>query len=911
MSLGELSLLTGRADRVDSGPLVTASLPLPDAPVKPAVSSSEDALYSPPKFDYLTTRGGTLRVDLNRLVTWRLVDKEKSIVLDPVFLRESTGKSTSVKLQCPTRILSDCIALSVIPMKAVVVDFISYAGFLYTACIPLGVFTQECELQGKQWRVVKRPYSFDLIRPRVLYAADASKLVVALADGQILMLTRDLDRPLGDVTTVILQDPEQPHGFRWAFRSISDKVPGYPHLNLRSAVSLTSHGDFIASYHVNNQIRLWSLSQGKCIQTISLDSSPTRIQPSKYVEWSPDGSFLAVAGQQVLTLLAFTKDGLYHHREISLPLEVQGKFVVDLEWSGSKVICGWKQNLSAWLLAFDKDTVETLLYRDLSKIMALPSEDEDPRKLVSMRYSATARKIALDICKPTDDTDIDWLRVDRVCREVEVQGSEMLDLYPLNANADEFLMVCGSHLSLVGHVDLSPLPLNSPSFIWDSVDDEIRREIVWQLENWSPHVSILDRINSFDLEVAVPEETKAEPLIREWIETLERREYPTGTSIGITAEALARLALRRSEQLRPQLQRLALYVIASFSEGLLHDAVDLFARICRLYRCTSLVLIFSEQAEILEIGVSGVKWPGLNSAADLVWSFVYWCQFELFRCLFESRVVEADTLSAVANEILPMIPGTFAKGLASLSSLEGEKLVRQAALPLASGKYGALLPFVGCGLGQYYLGLSRLAVGSTALKFAISAYSSAPDVEEIALHLLKSARDDNSLEWAYEAVCALHRLSSPEIDFALSTLLMLACNQGLSAAEAVLRDLPFIGMARRVHRLLSSNDVCGTLPTYKLLYRWHVAREDYVGAASAIYVQICRLQAQATTSLGSKPSPKVEALFDLYTIALNVIKLAPQEQRWVVASGRLVTVSDIQREYQQLLASMSDQLQQI
>lgn len=910
MSLGELPLLTDPADRVGAPSLVIATLPLPEAPVKPNISSSDDALYSPPQFDYLTTRGGTLRINQSCFVTWRLVDKETSLILDSVDFSGNTGKSASVKLQCPARILSDCIAFSV-TKDTVVVDFISFSGFLYTACIPFSVFSGEETLSGREWRVVKKPYAFDLIRPRLLCASEASKLIVALADGQILLLTRDPLRPLGDLTSVILQDPQQPHGFSWAFRSISEKVPGYPHLNLRSAVSLTVHGDLIASYHVNNQVRLWSIEQSKCIQTIGLGSSPTRVQPSKYIEWSPDGSLLAVVGQQSLTVLAIQDEGLIRQREIELPPEVHGKFVIGLEWSGSKVVCAWKQNLSAWLMAFGDANVEKLLHRDSSKLMALPNENEDPKKLVYASYSTSTRKMALDICKPAKDADEDWLRIDRVCREIEVQGSEMLAFLPLNTDADQLLMVCGSHLSLVGQVDLAPVPLNGPSYIWDAVDDDIRDDILGLLNSWNPQGSILDDINTIGLEVSVPEEAGAESIIDRWIEQFESRLNNFGKCDGACAETLARLALRRAEQLRPQLQKLALYIIASFSEGLLNDAVGLYSRICRLYQSTNFVSIFMEHVEILEIGVSGIEWTGLGEAAENAWSFVHWHQFNLFRCLLDSQLVQPDVLYAVANKIIPGIPATFAKGLALLPSSEGETLVRQTAIPLASGKYGKLLPFVGSGLGEYYLGLSRLTTGPTALSLSISAHSSSPDAEEIALHLMKCARDDNSLEWAYEAVCVLDRLNSPEINFALSTVLILACNQGLAAAEAVLRDLPFIGMARRVHRLLSSNDVCGTLPSYKLLYRWHVAREDYVGAAAALYVQICRLQAQATTASVSKPSPKVEALFDLYTITLNVIKLAPQNERWIVASGRLVTASDIQSEYHKLLSSMNQQLQHV
>lgn len=132
--------------------------------------------------------------------------------------------------------------------------------------------------------------------------------------------------------------------------------------------------------------------------------------------------------------------------------------------------------------------------------------------------------------------------------------------------------------------------------------------------------------------------------------------------------------------------------------------------------------------------------------------------------------------------------------------------------------------------------------------------------------------------------------SSDEVTNYIHQLIDAAAGISSEAAISLMQDYPFVGFTAVIDKLLMKYSKFVAVPSHHLRYKFHIARENYVGAAQGIYDYV-----QQVDSIN--PTDRIEC----YKLILSALSLVEPSSRWLLyGKTECKTNSDIEKELKSL-----------
>lgn len=998
----ELQLLNEYSDSIVPRPVVLTALP---------AASGGGKLITPPtesvprqdkyKSSNLISRAGfvhrsSLEVNEYVGVTWKLLGNGHIISFEPLTSQGVDKEYAVLQFEVQSKILEDCLYVQDVKGECIVTDFITANGALYTLKIVYDKFA--APLFGDDvspWNSVKRPYHFDLNCPITLHGEGGQALYVGLADGALIIVERD--DPLGPATWAQMTD-KSPQKRSWLYRDTNDSVPGYHGLSKQAIISIDSNGDHVVTYSIDHTIKSWSKQSRSCIQRIEAvdKQAPLKIRASRHIYYqsSSQGVTVYTPFKGVGHFLFFDmKNGFLNEVENSrieaTTTYAKSWFLVDFVYEKqqcSKITTLWKSNFSCLveeIHIFDSneglmnynivyaDNASELLHvpttKELDKFMAnVGSMGSYPASTVNealnyfmpgasynekfMSFSDYVAGVVADVAQDNGtNTHLEWMKLDRICREIQVRKSEAVALALSRYTYATYIIRAGFTSMIVGqsiseNVYLTDTPSNSKlvksiktitssicekgwsSFTMKLVELATRRTDEPLTDQMAHLYSSVIRVYLSDdmvsaLRTSVEVKGNIEADIAEYIsefypDVLLKDASPRSKPNVILAEALARLAALCAEKAKLNLEKLLCFSITAYMEGILSSVKDI-VRALDCYKSAMSVLQlrepigggalkeYSPRASLLEICTSHFdnwNWQDWHLLNELPYRLLRYVSLtsqssgcSTFSMLARNSLSK-ETLTRLAKYMPSSAPAIFSVACAYLRNdelaAEGERLARSVSLLIASRHYpelGELASSSGRGLSFYF---SKVALkcndrSPESLTFAKLAaqYGGANESKK----LVELALELDQLTTAYHALCTLKAHKDVDARELVLRFLNCAVSKGPKYAFWAIQELPFIGFADMIYEILTSEEIIGEMPSYKLLYMWHVNREDYIGAATAVYRHIYKHR--------NEPA---DNLLDLYAIVRNALKCASPSARWMVIDKRVISIDDIISEYREI-----------
>ena len=148
-----------------------------------------------------------------------------------------------------------------------------------------------------------------------------------------------------------------------------------------------------------------------------------------------------------------------------------------------------------------------------------------------------------------------------------------------------------------------------------------------------------------------------------------------------------------------------------------------------------------------------------------------------------------------------------------------------------------------------------------------------------------------------QAYIALTRRFTSRSEIALEQewierLLIAVCAISFNEARSLVTKFAFIGLSNSLNAVLQKKQSFASIPAYKLLYFYCISRDDFIGAAAAVYSQL------------EKSNTLIELKIEIYTVCLNALELVSEKDRYICCNSRIVTYDEIKRELAQLESSI-------
>lgn len=923
-------------------------------------------------------------------VMWRVTDDAHAISLEPLDTNgEPAGYSTIEFRSGGASILPNFVTATDDRGLALILDFFTADGILYTVSVDYKQFTNSEFDTTQPWCVMKQPIVFDLVNPQVLYAVSAKLLLLSLGDGSLLSFSRK--SALGMLESNQFSDPHAPSGLRWMFRNADDRVEGKPHLSKRTIVAIDSSKDFAVTYSINNEIKLWSLAKSSCVyrKPCEDEKAALRLLPGPYVRFDDTKEYIAAYtpsnGRPGIEVFKLSDESLKSaskatHEPSDTPANWLLTALLFYKDAGLfKITAAWRSNLSSIVKCLEINA-ETFATKSIvassyeaKSLLSLPDESDLEHFISNIfstdRYSDFALRRALQIysgsppapyeslesyargavqraVQTSSDPNqksprLQWLRLDRICREIEAQSSELLGLAHIPGKDLTWILRSG-HISLLTPANNAVALAESFSRTYNTLSKPILYAVESTLTSlittpsdrlpFDAMEEIYRAMSESGANTSVADTASLGKALTETLQSILAKPTVTVSASPMTplgAELLARTIANFSQEVRKFAVRAIALIILAVSEGKLSNDVELFEAAVSIFKSASSILSlraaagasphhgYSSWASGLEIGIAlaqiRVDGQNLNQLPQLLWQVVDVSSGSKGLALFyDLSLKNYAGIEQVAAYLPNTAAGVFVKGLGLLRTYPTEaKQLISSVVPTIALREQPELEFLGAevakasGFSLVYLSVSRLAEGAGALEAALhfARLAAQSPVAESQRQLQRLALAAGDLDCAYQVICTLHRLGDSQVRKGILHLLEAAAKQG--KADHVLRGFPFIGMVEIVHEILVNQPTIGGIPSYKLLYVWCITREDYVGAATAIYKN---LSATKSDALRGDPSEAVAARFDWYTILLNALKCADEEDRWMVVGQQVVTLKDVEQEYLSLLSEMAQAL---
>lgn len=991
----ETVLASDSSTRLQPPKVLEVELPQADSFFSTQTESqlNEQALAKPAPTAHLATAAGVAVRAKSGLgiesVVWRLVDDAHTLTLEPLDTNGEPAGYAIIHIRLPgSGILANFVQATDDRGLGLVIDFFTTEGIMYTVVIDYKQFSASEFDTTQPWRVMKQPVAFDLVKPQAFKAVSATVLLLSLADGSLLKFTRK--DPLASLESHQLEDSFAPSGFGWMFRG-DDKVEGRSYLSKRTVIAIDSCRDIVATYGINNELKLWSISRNRCLsrKVCAETQAPLRLQNRPYIRFDETGQHLAayvpLGGQPGLVIYQVADDNLEPiHQTMEPGPKYASWMLTELLFStlseSFRVIAAWQSNLSSVVktVSFPRTPQGEIqssvaVICEAKTLLSLPDEADLDLFIAGIfsgvHYSDFALRRGLQVfsnapltanaslqeharravqraAQLAEDSSkkslrLQWLRLDRICREIEAQSAELLGIAHVPSSDLVWILRSGytALLSPQSRVSetleqglLADLVIAFPKQALYDVYNAVNRLVT----NPSDRL-VLDAMEMvYELisqhHITLPQTPNLDELLGSQISAIFTAPATRPANSPLTplgAELVARIVTDFAQDAQRLLVRVIAVTVLAVAQGSVSNGTALFASAVELFKSAAAILSLREAmgtksvkgygawASGLEIGIasSQIKVDGqtLPNLPQLLWRSVDVSRgprgLELFYDLSQENYT---SITSVAQYLPQTAAGVFVKGLGLLrvNGRLGKHLILSVA-PSVALRPQPDLAFLGteissgAGFSLTYLTLSRLAEAAGALEAALhfaklAAQSPVAESQRQLQHLALAAGD---LDCVYQVICVLHTLGDAQIKSSISLLLEAAAKQG--KAEHVVRYLPFIGMAEIVHDILTERTEIGGIPTHKLLYVWCIAREDYVGAATAIYKSLAKTKPQLA---GQEPSEDIAARFDWYTILLNALKCANEEDRWMIVDSRVVTIKDVEQEYLSLLSSMTQSL---
>ncbi|PRT56605.1 hypothetical protein B9G98_04225 [Wickerhamiella sorbophila] len=924
-------------------------------------------------------------------IMWRVIDDAHAISLEPLDTNgEPLGYSIIELRSAGSPILPNFVTATDDRGLALVLDFFTADGILYTISLDYKQFTNSEFDTSQPWCVMKQPIVFDLVNPQVLHSVSPKMLLLSLADGSLLKFSRT--SALGMLESSQFSDQFAPSGLRWMFRNSEDRVEGKSHLSKRTIVAIDSSKDFAVTYSINNEIKLWSLAKASCVfrKPCQDERAALRLLPGPYVRFDNTGEYVAAYlpsdGRSGIEIFKVFSQGLEStSKPTHEPSETPANWLLTAlifykNTSLFKITAAWRSNLSSIVKCLEVPHDRALASKSIvasrheaKSLLSLPEESDLEHFVSSIfsteRYSDFALRRALQIYSGsppapyepleayaresvqrtvqtmTDPNQkslrLQWLRLDRICREIEAQSSELLGLAYVPSRDLTWVLRSG-HVSLLTPANLAVTSAESFSKMFDSISKPALYAVESSLTSlittpsdrlpFDAMEEIYRAFSQSSMNMPVLEYAGLEKALTETLQSTLTKPTITMSASPMTplgAELLARAVADFSQEIRKFSVRAVAVIILAVSEGRLSNDVELFDAALSVFKSSSAILSlraavgssphhsYSSWASGLEIGISlaqvrvdGQTFCGLPQLLRQIVDVSSGSKgLELF---YDLSLKNYAGLDQVAPYLPNTAAGVFVKGLGLLRTYPAKaKQLISRVVPTIALCEQPELEFLGTavarasGFSLVYLSVSRLAEGAGALEASLhfAKLAAQSPVAESQKQLQRLALAAGDLDCAYQVICTLHRLGDSQISKGILQLLEAAAKQG--KADHVLRVFPFIGMVEVLHEILLQRPTIGSVPSYKLLYVWCITREDYVGAATAIYKNLCATKAEPVRG---DPSEAVAARFDWYTILLNALKCADEEDRWMVVNQRVITLKDVEQEYLSLLSEMTQAL---
>lgn len=910
-------------------------------------------------------------------ICWRIMGSQNCVELAPLDLvaQRFPGKGCRISISSPIAIHPYCTSLSE-KDKCFVLDFMTVDGSLFTVLAPIN-WLVDPEITANSSLLpehnVYQAHTFNLITPKILKAIGPNLLIVSVEDGSLVRLDRSSPLSSPSSTMLKVQKPSfSLSAFPSLFLQSRDRIPGHPNLSADTVVSLEAiNNSTLVTCSINNTLRVWSLLSNTLIQEIEASSMrPLRMRPSNYI----------AVKELVVAVMLPQEVRFYTFEPHSQMLEINGP-TLDLEsdlrtWfvtsfcllESRKLIIALKQNFSSKLFMVDNGKWEQIAGHDLSQALDLPSDVSiSAIQSLFLERSPATIKCAINQVAPKalqtftsqgrdlssrsaiaelfskmkrENSHTELLRIETLCREIEVQASELLAVAPaMTTSSGMFfwsLRVSGASLLTINTFDepkndANPTILATAESLMGQVPPSTLAQV--SVEMLSSDL-VLDRVD------------KACSLLRSHLDQLRLNELGRGETNEIALEF--RQYIQNYGTLNPDLlapsSENTNVPLCTLGKSAVSSLVSNYATIQALHfqKLSALAVIalvegwFSKvnDESLLKdsitclrkftlIGELGIEKLTLDCSSVPI---------ELFGTVLARKLIASTDMIDVFCQTLPPFVSEFThedraeldrilsfceisaevfllKALAALACGEestGVALARQTSLSRPWPKRLGERPR---NQSAWFLGLAKYSqtVGSHKAALELAQYSeslsSALDPHSNELHelLFGLSVAAGDIPVAYKSLTRRFRDdSTSEADLPekwIKQLLTAAARKGEEEARNLVISYPFVGLSNALQKALSNTPSFAAIPSYKLNYAWHVEREDFVGAAQIIYDYIHNKK-------NIEPVRKEE----LYTVCLNALITDKEESRWLFFGDRAVSCQEVDAEHRDLLEEMAMQI---
>ncbi|QPG76203.1 hypothetical protein FOA43_003589 [Brettanomyces nanus] len=286
---------------------------------------------------------------LCRTVAYRVSESKDSITLTPLLINNSLNlKFQSLKFVVPATIRPNCVTLieQTDAEDTVVLDIITEANLLITLNVHLRSLLVEhprnypLQLDNfYSWCSYSLPYSFLDRKPFFLKGINVHTSIAALVDGGVLLLSKQ--SPLDSFLVIPFSDSSYFESIksRLFSRKPAGAIPSFvdidgERISSKAVLDIIAfqNNRYLLSVSIDKQLKVWSLSDGVCLNTYKLDDflsdslKPvliSRCLPKKILHLLNDSlaSLFLPIGNNYLKVLNLNADGAVSEaKNIDVPL---------------------------------------------------------------------------------------------------------------------------------------------------------------------------------------------------------------------------------------------------------------------------------------------------------------------------------------------------------------------------------------------------------------------------------------------------------------------------------------------------------------------------------------------------------------------------------------------------------------
>lgn len=844
------------------------------------------------------------------------------------------GDGAKLSFHSPYKLRSQCVQL-IETEEGVFLSLVTVNGLLYIVQIDKSRFATQQTCSSPNSATVSTTLISE--HQRLLKTAIASclqqsnMLLVSTHTGDLVKLE------LNTKELTYLMNHERVGFFQRFLKSgVPEHVPNYPEVAMSAITCIQKLSDSqIVSYAMDSSVQIWDLSTNRLKCSVK-PTSVLKLRPSQNVCVANNRIFIGHANKLEIYNL-----NLDLEVSIEYPANVENWFVNSVIQTDLGTLVAVKMNLDARVLLYTSEWTEILRY-DANLNLELADDvsvESTCERVLQMDFQVV--KTCLTSIAPSEQQVINclshaelapflghlfsgplesqqWAKFENMCREVASESTELLSIYA--AQYTGFYTMTVNSTNLITHEVLPPAVKTSfnelNTVIADLfVDDLVLSEFALILSSRISAVECLEQTCA--LLKPVLDQSKLNLIGSEHGSTIVNslkafREFYGPLSVTKHESSNEQLTLAGKFAVNELLHTFATKTERTFLCSAALSALAIvegwddsmkcsseFEKAVQEYKLVSFYNLFSSvhvdqplKQEILTSMLQcNVHSFGPRLAQHLLNSF---CQLDALAWLLympEFSLQDAAKFSKLANMLQPTSKLWFLKGLASLKSgeeLEAEKLFRKVSIARPWIPMLGIRPAV---IADWYARVAEYAASlnafGTAFQLAKTASTLADEraEHETAAHVLLFNLSLKQLDFdmAYTALTRRFSANSDESHEWIEQLLTSACARGFETCKPVLESYIYTGFATTVQEVLKSKPQFGSVHSYQLLYTWHVARKNYIAAASEVYAY-------------AKTTSDKTLERDLLTVCANALELEHEENRFISSLEGIVSYKDVKQQ---------------